>query len=130
MLYPEKPRFEACALIFSALSGPQPHFEKSSPGGFGELFGRIGMPQEFLPQRARVQSRNAGFGPALPRTAADRPIKNLKFRCAKCGGRLTDWVMMRSRTAPPLAIDPQGSRTKRGNLLGIGCGHLDPIKLR
>jgi hypothetical protein len=36
----------------------------------------------------------ADFQAIIDRGQGDRPLKDLKFRCAKCGSRSTDKVMM------------------------------------
>jgi len=30
----------------------------------------------------------------------DVPLKDLQFRCANCGSRLTDWVVMANKSGP------------------------------
>ena len=49
----------------------------------------------------------------------DKPIKDLKFRCAKCGSRRTDFVVM-SRDA--LAVQPWKAGDKAENT--GAAGHL------
>jgi hypothetical protein len=46
----------------------------------------------------------------------DVPVKDLKFRCAKCGSRLTDWVVM--GVQPWRSDDAESTSSAAGHLRG------------
>jgi hypothetical protein len=51
----------------------------------------------------------------------DKPIKDLKFRCAKCGSRRTDFVVMSrdaARVQPWRADESESSSSAAGHLRG------------
>ena len=51
----------------------------------------------------------------------DKPIKDLKFRCPKCGGRLTDFVVMSrdaQRVQPWRSDDAESTSSAAGHLRG------------
>jgi hypothetical protein len=62
----------------------------------------------------------ADFQAIIDAGQGDKPLKDLKFRCAKCGSRMTDSVMM-SRDAlnvQPWRGDDTDSRGAAGHLRG------------
>jgi hypothetical protein len=50
---------------------------------------QVGVPFDFP-----AHSVSHSGGTQTDAGKGDRPIKDLKFRCAQCGSRLTDWVVM------------------------------------
>jgi hypothetical protein len=62
-----------------------------------------------------LRGREADLQAIIDAGQGDKPIKDLKFRCAKCGSRRTNAVMM-SRDA--LAVQPWRADGAAGHLRG------------
>jgi len=44
--------------------------------------------------------RDADLAGLVAAGRGDVPLKDLQFRCANCGSRLTDWVVMANKSGP------------------------------